>query len=556
MINHEMLCDDILLNIFRQYLCAAPQLWPILAHVCRRWQQLILRSPVGLQLRLYCTHGTPVLKALDYWPALPLVMNYGGSPMLDPPAPEDSDNIIAALKQSDRVSSLRLTLTNSLLQKLSTVSESFSELEELVLLSRDILQLTLPSAFRWGERLRTLHVTRITIPALPQLLSSSTDLVDLQLHEILDVGYFSPRVFADILSGTTHLQSLTLHFLSFPPRRNYVGLLPPGGHRVVLSALTCFKYRGISKYLDCLVERIDAPHLGDFDITFFSQPTMDASQLGHFIERIDMQTPLNKAEIQVLPHAISIFIKNPSTSMRLRLQISCKQLDWQLSSMAQVCQQFSPFLLGVELLTFNTNDSPSGQSDVDGDQWLQLIRSFGGARTLFITGEFTTGILYALRPANEGNTSGTAIFPALRNLRVWKPGTLDWPYWGGAHALITSRWLSNHPIELQFVCYDCHNRFKSQDIKEHLAGRHEYETFCSYCGDFRLTLNSVHEFPEHLRRKHPEVAQSDKIISQHYSTLTLRQLETIAHRHSFLREPETVAPSTLVTVPYSRSLGI
>jgi hypothetical protein len=220
-IDHKMLCDDILLKIFRQYLDVTPRLWPILTHVCRRWQQVILGSPLGLQLRLYCTYGTPVLKNLDFWPPLPLVINYGGSPMLDPPTPEDDDNIIAAFKQSDRINSITLTLTNSLLEKLSTIPESFSELEELVLLSQDNLHLTLPNAFRWGTRLQTLHVTRITIPALPQLLSSSTDLVDLQLHEIPMAGYFSPQAFSNVLSGASHLRSLSLHFLSFPPRRNY-----------------------------------------------------------------------------------------------------------------------------------------------------------------------------------------------------------------------------------------------------------------------------------------------------------------------------------------------
>ena len=85
--------------------------------------------------------------------------------MLDPPAPEDNDNIIAALKQSDRVISVSLTLTNSLLEKLSTISGPFSQLEELILVSQDNLQLTLPSTFRWGSRFRTLHVTRTAIPA-------------------------------------------------------------------------------------------------------------------------------------------------------------------------------------------------------------------------------------------------------------------------------------------------------------------------------------------------------------------------------------------------------
>jgi hypothetical protein len=38
-----------------------------------------------------------VLKALDLWPALPIALEYGGSPELNPPNPEDEVNILAAL---------------------------------------------------------------------------------------------------------------------------------------------------------------------------------------------------------------------------------------------------------------------------------------------------------------------------------------------------------------------------------------------------------------------------------------------------------------------------
>ena len=431
-INHEMLGDDILLNMFRQYLDATPRLWPILAHICRRWRQVILSSPRGLQLRLYCTYGTPVLMNLACWPPVPLVINYGGSPLLNLPTPEDEDNIIAALKQSDHVTSISLTLTNSLLEKLSSISEPLLELEELVLLSQDKSRLTLPSTFRWGERVRTLQVTGTAIPALPQLLSSSTDLVDLRLREIPMAGYFSPQAFANALSGASQLRSLSLHFLSFPPRRTFVHLPQPGGHHIVLPALTSFKYRGISKYLDDFVARIDAPLLGDIDITLFSQPTIDASQLGQFIERIGMKTALSEVDIQASVHAISISFKSSGISTPFRLQISCTQLEWQLSSMAQICTQFSSFVFGVQHLVFNTNDwsNVQVQDGVNGEQWPQLVRSFDSTRTLSIAGELATGLLRALRPADEGYTTGTVVLPVLRNLRVQNPVLLDLPFWG------------------------------------------------------------------------------------------------------------------------------
>ncbi|KAH9074807.1 hypothetical protein EDB83DRAFT_1872334 [Lactarius deliciosus] len=207
----EILSKDSLLKIFRYCLDTTPRYWPTLASVCRKWRQIVLGLPLGPNHRLHCTHGTPVLKTLDFLPALPIVVQYGGSPTLDPPAPEDEDNIIAALKQSDRASTIGLTITTSLMGKLSAIEEPFLRLEELVLRSPDNTQLTLPSTFRWGTRLRRLHSTRISLPALPQLLSSSENLVDLKLHEI---GYFSPEALADGLSRMTQLQSLSLHFLS------------------------------------------------------------------------------------------------------------------------------------------------------------------------------------------------------------------------------------------------------------------------------------------------------------------------------------------------------
>ena len=278
----EDLCDDILLSIFRLYLRDTPRFWPRLAWVCQKWRQIVLTSPLSLDLRLHCTYGTPVLKTLDVWSRLPIIVRYGGFPNFDPPALNDDDNIIAALKQFDRVCSIGLTVTKSLLKQLSAISESLSELEELSLLSPYTMDLTLPSTFRWGSRLRTLHSTRVAFPVLPQLLLPSQNLVDLQLQEVPSAGYFSPEAFKNALSGMTHLQILTLHFLSLPSRRNYHGLPSPSGERILLPTLNRFKYRGTSKYLDSLVSHIDSPRLGDIDITFFSQPTMDASQLGQF----------------------------------------------------------------------------------------------------------------------------------------------------------------------------------------------------------------------------------------------------------------------------------
>jgi hypothetical protein len=185
----------------------------------------------------------------------------------------------------------------------------------------------------------------------------------------------------------------------------------------------------------------------------------------------------------------------------------------------------SSALSGVQHLFFDTKDFPSGQDDVDGEQWLQLIRSFGNSRSISIDGELAIGILCALRQADEGNTTDTVVHPFLRNLRVRKLGLLDWPFWDAAQSLVASRELSSYPIELQFVCPNCDVGLGSRELKKHLEEQHNYEIFCSHCGDFQIkswsTLEYIHRSQEHLRKKHPEVAGIYLVHDQEQSSWTL-----------------------------------
>ena len=460
----------------------------------------------------------PVSKSLDCWPLLPLVVNYGGSPILETPAPEDEDDIMAALKHSDRVRSISLTVTNSLLKKLSTISEPLLELAELVLYSPDNVQLTLPSAFRSGQRLRTLHLTQIAIPALPQLLSPAAGLVDLQLHEIPGVGYFSPEAFANALSGMTQLRSLSFHFLSFPPRRSYLSSPPQPGQRAVLPALSRLKYRGTSKYLDTFVARIDAPCLGDIDISFFFQPTMDAAQLGQFIERMEIQASLRQADVFTSANTTSISFSEPGTHLRLALQISCAQVDWQLSSMTQICNHFSHFLSRVTDLGISSTQPPSGTDAVDRERWAEIIRAFNGAVVLRVTGTLAADILRTLSlTVGEPN-----VLPALHTLHVTELGPEHAALRKAAESFSTSRRLSGHPVEVHPhtlssdpdwtpSCEACGERFsRPQDLLRHRKDKHEPPKVCPCCGIFRW--KRPYRFRRHLEEEHPDVAHTYKTL--------------------------------------------
>ncbi|KAH9052272.1 hypothetical protein EDB87DRAFT_1835939, partial [Lactarius vividus] len=439
------LSNEVLLNIFRHYLDASPQFWPRLVHICRKWRHIVFASQQALHLRLFCTHGTPVLKNLDCWPALPIVVQYGGSPTLDSPAPEDDDNVVAALEQSGRVSSISLTITSSLLEKLSAIERPFSELEDLSLLSRDSARRALPSAFQWGSRLRTLHLTSAAIPTLPELISHSTGLVDLQLHKIPDAGYFSPNAFVSALSDMSQLQTLSLHFHSFTHRRNNLGFPPQSGERVVLPVLTCLKYRGSSMYLDNFVARIDAPRLGDIDITFLSQPMMRTSELCLFIHRIAMQKSHRRAEILSSERAISISFTQPQAPTRLKLQVPCEVLACQLSDMARICKGLSAFLLGVEHLRIGTTQPSSGW-DHNRTGWLDLIRQLIGAKWVHISGDHSTNVVYALslRMREE------IVLPVLHKICIREPEPHCVPLQEAVVSLIHSRSLAGRIIAVEY----------------------------------------------------------------------------------------------------------
>ena len=427
---------------------------------------------------------------------------------------------MAALNQFDRVRSISLTVTNSLLEKLSKISEPFSELEELVLFSRDNVQLTLSSAFRLGQLLHTLHLTQIAITALPQLLSPAAGLIDLQLHEIPSVGYFSPEAFTNALSGMTQLQSLSLHFLSFPPRRSYLGLPPQPGQRALLPALSHLKYRGTSKYLDTFVARIDAPCLGDIDISFFYQPTMDAAQLGQFIERIEMQTLLSQADVFTSTHIASISFSKPGAHLRLALQISCAQVDSQLSSMAQICNHFSRFLSHVNDLGISSTQPPSGTDD-DIERWREIIRAFNGAVIFRPIGTLAADILSTLSLA----VGDPHVLPALHTLHVpelVRPENLGLRLGLGkaACSFVTSRRRADRPVEVnptlvifnvgvqgRYWCISCDSRFSHrQGFNRHYKDVHGPTNVCPYCGIFRWRGGRHYLFRKHLEREHREVA--------------------------------------------------
>lgn len=148
--------------------------------------------------------------------------------------------------------------------------------------------------------------------------------------------------------------------------------------------------------------------------------------------------------------------------------------------------QFSSFLFRVEERSTNTTQLISGKDDLGDAQWLELVRSIGGARDIWIANELIT--YYILRALDQADGGHTNALPALDTLFVEDPMTMNDLSWEALLPFITLRSLSGRHVQGNMPCSQCdirHASFRQQrELKHHLVDRHQhtYRRLCSYCG--------------------------------------------------------------------------
>jgi hypothetical protein len=446
----DMLPDVALLEIFDCYVNQARdeeeyyndherslriQAWHTLVHVCRKWRAIVLGSPRRLDLRLFCKDMTPVKDTLAVWPPLPIVIEQHYSE-------GEMDNIIAALEHNDRVCDIHFEyLSNSGLEEvLAVMQQPFPALTHLDMSLNDRREPppVVPESFLGGSapRLQELWFQLFPFPGLPKLLLSATGLVYLHLEHIPHSGYISPEAMVRCLSTLTRLKELSLDFespLSRPVRRPH----PPT--RSILLALTHIWFQGVSEYLEDLVAGIDAPLLNWFNIKFFHQLIFDTPQLAQFIARTPNTQPPVEARIFFSDHSVEvIFLRTFPRGFSLK--ISCRQSDWQLSSLSQVCSLSFPeaFIPGVEHL-YIYNSAQHWQHDIEDSQWLDVLHPFTAVKYLYLSRECAPRMAPALEKlAGE-------VLPSLQNLFL-EDLLPSGPVQGAIGKFIAAQQLASHPI--------------------------------------------------------------------------------------------------------------
>ena len=166
-----------------------------------------------------------------------------------------------------------------------------------------------------------------------------------------------PEGIATFLSMMPNLESLSIGFWSpqslyNQPDQPNQPLSPP--KCVVLPSLMTFHFQVTSEYLKDFVSWIDVPLLDKVDIAFFDQPVFNTPQLHNFLTRIEKFKAHSQGGVVIW--GSSIEFKLELGSLSFKLGILCRELDGQVSSMAQLCG--SSLHLPSTLKCLNIHKSP------------------------------------------------------------------------------------------------------------------------------------------------------------------------------------------------------
>jgi hypothetical protein len=392
--------------------------WHILVHVCKRWRQLVLSSPHRLDLQILCTFGTPFREDLSIWPAFPIVLDLY-SPGF-PFTPNDEDNAIAALEHSDRLCSISLYVTGSMWAKMATVlRKPFPLLKRITFFTVGLNVPTLPDVFLGGSvpRLQEFYLNGIPFPALPALLLTTSNLVNLTLSTIPPTGYISPETMVACLDVLPLLERFVIEFCETDPHPDQIR--PPPTTRSALPALTSFSFQGPFEYLEDFVTQVDGPQLDQIVIGYLNGPDdSQVAQLSEFINRSvsPESTPSGRAHVTFHYECVAFTLYRradyPGWDQRpFKTTISSDRLEWLIPDLADVLSQFSATFSTVVHLKVEVQPDEDCLEAARGADWLRFFRQLPAMQILDVSGQLAEPVAIALKRITTETVSG--VFPSL-----------------------------------------------------------------------------------------------------------------------------------------------
>jgi hypothetical protein len=323
---------------------------------------------------------------LAHSPPLPLTVDYSSEVRV---TAADEEGILLALKQRHRVRHLRLAFHVQKLQKIvMAIDEEFPILEYLIVyhFTNNSTALMLPETLQ-APNLHHLTLGGFACPIRPRLHPTAAGLVTLSLVIIHPSAYFQPNILLQWISFIPQLESLDIVFTFPVPNRDVERQLThtPITTHITLPNLRFFWFRGVSAYLEAVVCRITAPRLENLKIRLFKQLTFSFPRFPHFMNTTE-NPRFNYVVIMFRDKEIDVrmFFREADTNA-FRIRVDCWHLDWQVSSVAQICNALSQVFSAVEHLTLRHEahgQSSEEHNDVDRIEWRKILRPFINVKTL------------------------------------------------------------------------------------------------------------------------------------------------------------------------------
>ena len=364
---------------------------------------------------------------------------------------KDEAGILMVLQYRDRVRRIHLRIPVPGLQRIITAMDgAFPVLEYLYIMPQTRPNtrhgFTLPPMFQ-APHLRYFVLQRFTSPVRSPLLTTAIGLVGLSLRWIDPSTYLHPDHLLQPLSLLSQLKSLEMGFCAPVLKYNIERRLlhTPIITHATLPNLRWFSFWGVSAYLEALLPHMTAPLLKTFRLHFFNQLSFSLPRLPQFMTTTESLV-FRSAKFLFNDEAVAVFVQphEGTDLINLSIDVSCRHLDWQVSSMAQISNALSPLsstVVDIDLEYREHIVSPAWHSQADRMQWRQLLRSFSNVKTLRVHSGLVGELSRSLRLDGEPPLE---LLPHLEEL-ICPVGSRDE---GTFAQFILERELSGKPVNL------------------------------------------------------------------------------------------------------------
>ena len=387
-------------------------------------------------------------------PPFPLIIDY--EQPIDPNqdiTAEDEERITLALQHHDRMRRINLRVPAPSLQKLiKSLDDEFPTLEYLYIAppTEHNTLLMLPALFE-APRLCLLILDHLSPPIRSPLLTTAIGLVTLILRWIHPSTYLHPNHLLQQISLLPLLETLEIGFCSPIPNREVESQLlhMPIITHVTLSHLLWFTFFGISAYLEALLPHVVAPFLKKLNVHFFNQLSFSVPHLLQFM----MTTgSLGFSGLRFLFYheAVVVFtVAQAGAGIGIEdfsMQVLCRHLDWQVSSVAQIFSALSPLFSMVEELNLDYRIhtlSSEEHNQADHTRWRELLGLFRSVKTLRVYDGLVEELSRSLQLDGE---PPLGLLPELKEL-VYPAGSIGDKTFS---SFVRERELVGHPVNLIF----------------------------------------------------------------------------------------------------------